>query len=154
MALEIEVQIATTAKTLPHPNQIKEWASVALWERASKAEITIRLVDEAESAALNLQYRKKNGPTNVLSFPYTIFPNMDIEILGDIVICAPVVAKEAELNNKSLLGHWAHMTVHGILHLIGFNHIANEDALEMEGLETDILVKLGFPPPYGDTFVL
>jgi len=149
--IEVELQIASQAKTLPHPSQFREWINVTLSNRLKTAEMTIRIVDEEESAELNQQYRRKKGPTNVLSFPYQQIPGVITRLLGDIIICAPVVEAEATAQNKDLLAHWAHMVVHGTLHLLGFNHEFNEDAEEMEGMETEILVRLGFPPPYGDT---
>ncbi len=152
MSIELELQIASTAKTLPHPAQIREWVSLALWQRAETAELTIRIVDEEESAELNWQYRSKGGPTNVLSFPYEVPPGVVSRMLGDIVICAPIVEAEANQFNKPLLAHWAHMVIHGLLHLLGYSHEIDEDANAMESLETELLIKLGFPPPYGDTF--
>lgn len=151
MSIELELQIATKAKTLPHPAQFREWIGMTLWQRVDTAELTIRIVDEAESAELNAQYRHKAGPTNVLSFPYEPQPGVLERLLGDIVICAPVVEEEARLQNKTLLAHWAHMVIHGTLHLLGFNHEFDEEAAEMEGLETELMVRLGFPPPYGET---
>ncbi len=151
MAVELELQIATTTKTLPHPAQVREWISVALWQRIDTAELTVRIVDEEEIAALNQQYRNKKGPTNVLSFPYEPFPGIASRLLGDIVICAPVVEEEAKAQNKLLLAHWAHMVVHGALHLLGYDHENCQDADIMENLETEILIQLGFLPPYGDT---
>lgn len=152
MTIELELQIASKAKTLPHPAQFREWISVTLWQRIDTAEMTIRIVDEEESAELNKLYRNKIGPTNVLSFPYEPQPGVASRLLGDIIVCAPVVEQEAEKFNKPLIAHWAHMVVHGTLHLLGYNHEFDEEAEEMESLETDILQKLGFPPPYdGDT---
>lgn len=151
MTIELELQIASKAKTLPHPAQFREWVSVTLWQRVDTAEMTIRIVDEEEISDLNLRYRNKPGPTNVLSFPYDPQPGIASRILGDIVICASVVEREAEEFNKPLLSHWAHMVVHGTLHLLGYDHEFDADAEEMENLETEILLKLGFPPPYGET---
>ena len=153
MAIDLELQIASHAKTLPHPAQFREWVSVALDQKVDTGELNIRIVDEAESAELNWQYRKKTGPTNVLSFPYDPMPGIPTRLLGDIVICAPVVEQEAQENNKTLIEHWAHMVIHGILHLLGYNHLEPEEAIEMETLETELMLKLGFPPPYGDITV-
>ncbi len=153
MSIELELQIATLAKTLPHPAQIREWVNLTLYNRVDTAELTIRIVDEAESADLNQQYRNKPGPTNVLSFPYDPEPGIASRLLGDIVICAPVVEQEAILENKSLLAHWAHMVIHGLLHLLGYTHDFDDDAAEMENLETELLLRLNFPPPYGDVIV-
>ncbi|MDB6095821.1 MAG: ybeY [Francisellaceae bacterium] len=154
MNIDLDLQVATSVKTLPHPSQIREWVSHTLQDRVNSAEITIRMVDFEESAQLNERYRKKKGATNVLSFPYHVMPNMDVELVGDIIICAPIVEAEAEEQNKAILAHWAHMVIHGLLHLLGFDHHNDETANEMESLETEILVHLGFPPPYGDTFLV
>lgn len=153
MTIEVELQIASQAKTLPHPSQVREWVSVALWGRVDTAELVIRVVDEEESAALNFQYREKTGPTNVLSFPYEPTPGVASRYLGDIVICAPVVEEESNTYEKPILAMWAHMVIHGTLHLLGYDHEEEKEAQEMEGLETDILIKLGFPPPYGETIL-
>ena len=154
MSIELELQIASAITTLPHPSQFREWVAAALEGHLEDAEMTIRLVDELESAQLNQQFRKKTGPTNVISFPYD--PSFDGEssLLGDIVVCAPLVEKEATHLNKPLLARWAHMVIHGTLHLLGYNHENPAEAEIMEGLETDLLIHLGFPPPYGDTFLL
>jgi len=152
VSIELELQIASNAKTLPHPAQIREWVSLALWQRVETAELTVRIVDEEESAELNWQYRNKKGATNVLSFPYEAPPGIMSRLLGDIVICAPIVEAEALQYQKPLLAHWAHMVIHGVLHLLGFNHEFDAEAIKMESLETDLLIRLGFPPPYGETF--
>ncbi len=153
MSIELELQIATDAKTLPHPAQIREWVHLTLYNRIETAELTIRIVDEAESTTLNQQYRHKPGPTNVLSFPYDPEPGVASRLLGDIVICAPVVEQEAISQNKSLLAHFAHMVIHGLLHLLGYTHEFDIDAAEMENLETELLLRLNFPPPYGDVII-
>src|SRR6186713_2192108 len=116
--IDLELQIASKAKTLPHPSQFREWVSVCLWQRVDTAELTIRIVDEEESASLNHQYREKQGPTNVLSFPSEDIPGVISRSLGDIVICAPLVEKESNEQNQGLLAYWAHMVVHGTLHLL------------------------------------
>ena len=146
--IELELQIATEAKTLPHPGQFREWIAVAYAQFVESGEMVIRIVDEFEMTELNAEYRGKEKPTNVLSFPAEAEPGFGINIIGDIVICAPVVEKEALEQNKNILGHWAHLVVHGALHLIGYDHIEEDDALEMEQLETEIMVNLGFEPPY------
>lgn len=153
VSIELELQIATHAKTLPHPAQIREWVNLTLYDRVETGELTIRLVDEAESADLNQQYRNKPGATNVLSFPYDPEPGIASRLLGDIVICAPIIEQEATEQNKSLLAHWAHIVIHGILHLLGYTHDFDDDAAEMENLETELLLQLNFPPPYGDVIV-
>jgi len=122
-------------------------------EKAFTIEVGVRLVDKCESADLNLSFRKKNGPTNILSFPYNEAPielSMEppVYLLGDLVICAPLVAEEAHQQNKSPLAHWAHLTVHGTLHLLGYDHIEEEEAADMEALEIELLSGLGFSSPY------
>jgi len=148
VTIELELQIATTAKTLPHPSQFREWISVTLASRLDTGELTIRIVDEDESAELNQRFRNKSGPTNVLSFPYEPQPGIVSNYIGDIVICAPVVQAESDTFNKPLLACWAHMVVHGTLHLLGYDHELESDAEEMELLETDIMLQLGFAGPY------
>lgn len=150
MTIDLEIQIASNIKTLPHPSQFREWISAVLSDKLHDAELTIRIVDKEESAELNRNYRKKFGPTNVLSFPANVDPKFDLTLLGDIVICAPIVEQQALDHNKELLAHWAHMVVHGALHLLGYDHIDDEDAKIMEEIETKILVQLGYAPPYGD----
>lgn len=153
VTIELELQIASSIKTLPHPSQFREWVSVVLWQRIDTAELTIRIVDEDEMVSLNEQYRHKEGSTNVLSFPYEPIPGILSRSLGDIVICAPVIERESEQNDKPLLSHWAHMVIHGTLHLLGYDHQTDEETKDMQGLETEILLKLGFQPPYGDIIV-
>jgi len=117
-------------------------------EIAESKECTIRIVDYQESAELNEQYRDKQGATNVLSFPFESPVEIEIDLLGDLVICAPLVIEEANQQNKTLTMHWSHLIVHGCLHLLGYDHIDDEDAREMEALECQIMKKLGFPDPY------
>jgi len=151
MKLELDVQNASAVPDLPTPDQIRIWAEVALNGRRERAEISIRLVDELEGAELNGRFRGRRGPTNVLSFPFEPMPGLkDCDLLGDLVICAPVVAREAREQGKTLQAHWAHMLVHGLLHLLGYDHMDAVEAEEMEGLETCLLEGLGFPTPYED----
>ena len=110
-------------------------------------ELIIRIVDEQESAQLNHRYREKTGPTNVLSFPFDAVVPEPLPILGDLVICAPVVAREATQQHKSINAHWAHMIIHGVLHLLGYDHSDEKDSEIMESLETEILLSLDFPAP-------
>lgn len=148
--MHFHLQLVSEITELPSRWRFQRWIKAAL-EHAKKStdiEITLRIVDEEESAELNETHRHKKGPTNVLSFPYEKVPGMDWNYLGDIVICAPVVLKEAEQQNKSPLAHWAHLTVHGALHLYGYDHIEEKDAVIMEGLEIAILNKLKFANPY------
>jgi len=149
MHLQLDLQIACASPSLPSEVDLTRWAAAALAGRREAAELTVRVVDEAESAALNETYRGKAGPTNVLSFPFEAPPGLPpTDLIGDLVICAPVVEREAAEQGKTLSAHWAHMVVHGVLHLVGYDHIEEAGALQMEGLETAILEGLGFPRPY------
>ena len=148
MTLEVDVQIACEEDGLPAQPELRCWAEAAVGDRRPGAELTIRIVDEAESARLNSRFRQKRGPTNVLSFPFESPPGVDVPLLGDIVICAPVIRREAIEQSKSESSHWAHMVVHGSLHLLGFDHDREEAAREMEAMETRILAGLGFDNPY------
>ncbi len=132
----------------PEPPSIRHWICAALGEQQPDAEISVRIVSATESAELNLHYRGKEGPTNVLSFPADIPDFVESSLLGDIVICAAIVRKEAKEQHKTLEAHWAHMLVHGTLHLLGYDHIDENEAETMEALETTILGTLNFPPPY------
>jgi len=150
VTIELELQIASNAQTLPHPSQFREWVGNTLSDRMDEAQLTIRIVDEEEMTELNETYRKKQGPTNVLSFPADINPEFEMPLLGDIVICASVVQRESSDAEIDLLAHWAHMVVHGTLHLLGYDHIQKDDAELMEALEEEILTEMGYPAPYGD----
>lgn len=144
----VDVQFAMAVEGIPGEDAIRQWVLQALPEHKIDAELTVRIVDEAEITALNRQYRGKDGATNVLSFPYEGIPGVDTALLGDIVICAPVVASEAVAQDKPLDAHWAHIVVHGVLHLLGYDHQHDDHAHEMETRETDLLVNLGYPDPY------
>lgn len=148
MSLTLDLQLASQARGLPGKAQIKRWAEAALRDERARAELTVRLVDEAESQALNRDYRGKDKPTNVLSFPFEAPPGVPSKLLGDLVICAGVVAREAAEQGKPLADHWAHMIVHGVLHLLGYDHEQDEEAQEMEALEVQILDGLGVADPY------
>ncbi len=148
MTHEVDVQIACDEDDLPDPAELRAWTRAAVGDLRGDSELTIRIVDEAESARLNSSYRNKDGATNVLSFPFAPPEGVDIPLLGDIVICAPVVRREANEQSKSVDFHWAHMVVHGSLHLLGFDHQQAHETLEMETLETHILAGLGFDNPY------
>ncbi|WP_347987117.1 rRNA maturation RNase YbeY [Methylomonas sp. AM2-LC] len=143
----IDLQIATQSD-YPATELFQEWVDAALTTRMQESEIVVRLVDEAESAELNLQYRHKTGPTNILSFPFEAPPGIELDLLGDLVICAPLIAKEAKQQNKLPAHHWAHITIHGVLHLLGYDHIEEQDAEQMETLEIEILHKLNIANPY------
>ncbi|MEJ2382872.1 MAG: rRNA maturation RNase YbeY [Xanthomonadales bacterium] len=147
MTIEIDVQYAVDADGLPTVADFRRWAAAALEDR-SAAELAVRVVDREESRRLNGTYRGKDAPTNVLSFPAELPPGVDLPLLGDIVICAPLVGEEARSQHKRVMDHWAHLTVHGVLHLLGFDHGNDDDAAEMEALETRILLKLGCADPW------
>ncbi|WP_028079955.1 rRNA maturation RNase YbeY [Solimonas soli] len=148
MAKEIAIQYGVASKRgIPSAEGLRAFARAALPKR--HGELTIRIVDEAESRAFNRDYRGKDKPTNVLSFGGDAEPASK-KILGDLVICAPVVAREAIEQGKTSRAHWAHMVVHGCLHLQGYDHEVEADAERMEAREIRILKSLGFPDPYGD----
>jgi probable rRNA maturation factor len=149
MSLVLDLQIASAAEGLPSEAQLQAWAEAALRDEREETELTIRIVDEPESQALNRDYRDKDKPTNVLSFPFEAPPGVPCELLGDLVICAPVVAREAAEQGKSAPAHWAHMVVHGVLHLLGYDHEEDAQAEDMEALEVQILAGLAIADPYG-----
>ncbi|MGA7982435.1 MAG: rRNA maturation RNase YbeY [Chromatiaceae bacterium] len=149
MHLELDLQDASGTPGTPDEKDFAHWAQAALEGRRERIEVTIRLVGEQESAELNGRYRHRHGPTNVLSFPFEPPPGLPpTDLLGDLVICAPFVEREALEQSKAAHVHWAHLVVHGLLHLLGYDHQHETEAVEMERLETAILGKLGFPPPY------
>lgn len=130
----------------PKNSLFKKWVTLAL-PRNKNAELTIRIVNCKESQSLNKKYRNKNYPTNVLSFSY--IDNLGVSVyLGDLVICAPIVTKEAQTQKKLLLNHWAHLTIHGVLHLLGYDHLTEPQAKTMEALEVKLLKKLDIENPY------
>ena len=138
MSVTLDLQLASASTDgLPTEAQLQGWLDGTILGFQQEAEVTVRIVDEAESNELNLTYRGKDKPTNVLSFPF-----------GDLVICRQVVEREAKEQGKPLMAHWAHMVVHGSLHLLGYDHIEDEEAEEMEALERDIMQELGFADPY------
>ena len=147
MTAEIEIQRTSSATDLPCDSDFQRWASAALVDN-EETSVVIRLVDSEESRQLNNDYRGLDKPTNVLSFPFEAPAEIADNSLGDIVICAPVVEQEAHQQQKPLYAHWAHMVVHGMLHLQGYDHQNDEQAEEMERLEGEILATLGFTDPY------
>ncbi len=150
MMYQVTVQRIVPKDIMPSTKDLKHWAKAALKYLKKNAELNIRIVDTEEITELNSEYRKKNKPTNVLSFPFDMPEEVEDELafLGDIIICAEVVNNEASEQHKSLAAHWAHMVVHGILHLLGYDHETEEDAEIMEPQEIAILATLGFPNPY------
>ena len=155
MKLHVDIPTAS-AEPAPEEDDIRSWIAAALagGARSADSEICVRLVDRDEMSKLNRDYRAKEGPTNVLSFPSDLPTELELPLLGDIVICAPVVRTEAKQQHKSLRAHWAHLTVHGTLHLLGYDHIEEHQAVAMETLETRILEQLNFACPYRDTQAL
>lgn len=148
MNVTVDIQFAST-EPVPRKAEIRGWVAAALARTGQEnKEISMRLVDIDEMTSLNRTYCGKPGPTNVLSFPSNLPAAIDLPLLGDIVICAPVVRAEAAEQDKSIASHWAHMTVHGTLHLLGYDHIDADDASAMEALESLILADLNYPCPY------
>ena len=146
--LDVGVSYGLPRKGLPSAASFRKWAAAAAEGRIRRADLAIRLVDAKEGRALNRHYRGKDYATNVLSFPADLPEGVDLPLLGDLVICAPVVAKEAQDQGKPLAAHYAHLTVHGVLHLLGLAHEDEREAEAMEQLEREILASLGLPDPY------
>ena len=146
---QVDIQNASSLP-VPTDSELTRWigAAVSLAQGPANAEVSLRLVDEAEMATLNLTYRDRAGPTNVLSFPSDLPAELEIPLLGDIVICAPVVVLEAQTQHKPVQAHWAHMAVHGTLHLLGYDHVDPADADTMEALETAVMKNLNYSCPY------
>ncbi|MGF1707600.1 rRNA maturation RNase YbeY [Enterovibrio baiacu] len=154
MQYYVDLQVATqNEENLPSEEQLQTWFQQAVKSFREQAEVTIRIVDEFESQSLNRDYRGKDKPTNVLSFPFEAPPGVELDLLGDLIICRQVVEEEAKEQNKDLFAHWAHMVVHGSLHLLGYDHIDDEEAEEMESLEISIMNALEFPNPYAADFI-
>ena len=149
MKLLVDFQTASR-QPLPTQEDMRKWIRAALTGRTAQTlvEVSVRLVDQDEMAQLNETYRGKKGATNVLTFPANLPAELHIPLLGDIVICAPLVAVEAAQQGKIENAHWAHMTIHGALHLLGYDHIDEEDATTMEALESSILMDLNYACPY------
>jgi len=156
MAHVIDLQLACEQSDLPNdlPSdaQFQLWVDTALAHVSNEPqqdfELTIRLVNHEESQQLNRQYRGKDKPTNVLSFPFEVPEGVELNLLGDLIICIEVMKQEAQDQNKALFDHWAHLVIHGCLHLVGFDHISDSEALEMESIEIAVLAKLGIDNPY------
>jgi len=147
---EISIQRAFKASAVPSSKKLKSWAAAALQNKISSAELTIRIVDKSEIQELNSRYRNKDYPTNVLSFPLEIPVEVQDAhpLIGDIVICAEIIKEEAKKQKKTEEAHWAHMVIHGALHLLGYDHQQNDEAEKMETEEIRILQSLGFANPY------
>ena len=151
--LDLQNALESDPPGLPGEADFQRWVAVVLQQcdpERDEAQLTIRITDEAEIQELNRTYRHQDKPTNVLSFPFEAPPGIDIPLLGDIVICAAVVAAEATEQGKPLEAHWAHMVIHGTLHLLGHDHIEDDEAEAMEGLEIALLAGLGYANPYSE----
>ncbi len=158
LKVDLENVSSSDGKDLPSVDNFRRWAELCLQPHRfntllpeiniQQPSLSLRIVDEEEMQALNQQFRNKNQPTNVLSFSCELPPGVELELLGDIVICAPVVVREAQEQSKDQMAHWAHMVIHGCLHLLGYDHIDDADAEVMEALETAILKELAYPAPY------
>ena len=148
MSVTLDVQYEVEAG--PDEDDIRRWveAVLAAEARAADVELTVRIVDEAEMAELNARYRHKTGPTNILSFPFEAPPGVELNLLGDLVVAAAVVQREAREQGKTETAHWAHMIVHGTLHLLGYDHSQPAEAEDMEAREIRILHQLGYSNPY------
>jgi probable rRNA maturation factor len=145
---DIEIQRIFASPEQPSAAQIQLWIDTALADLEQDTEIVVRIVDAQESAELNQQYRHKQGATNILSFPVEIPEGIDLNLLGDLVVCAPVLEQEALQQGKNIADHWAHIIIHGALHLLGYDHLDDEQAEEMESKEIALLQKLNIPNPY------
>ena len=148
--LEVSVSYALPRAGLPAAVSFRKWVAAALKGRIREADLAVRIVDTKEGRALNRHYRGKDYATNVLSFPAELPEGVGLPLLGDLVICAPVVAREAKEQKKKLAAHYAHLTVHGALHLLGWNHEDDREAEAMEQLEREILAELGIDDPYAN----
>ena len=148
--LDVSVEYAIPRAGLPAAVSFRKWVAVALAGRIREADLAIRIVGTKEGRALNRHYRGRDYATNVLSFPAELPEGVKLPLLGDIVLCAPVVAREAREQKKALAAHWAHLTVHGALHLLGWNHEDTREAECMEQLEREILAELGIGDPYAE----
>jgi len=146
--LDLEVQHVTEVVDVPSQETLEQWSLAALREEQEHAELVIRLVDVAEIQDLNRNYRGKDRPTNILTFPSYLPKVVDSSLLGDIIICVPVVLSEAAEQGKTPQAHWAHMVVHGILHLLGYDHQEEAEAVVMERLECEVLAGLNVQDPY------
>jgi len=150
MKIQLDRQIACEQKNIPSATQMKKWIKAVLKKTTAQAsaELTVRTVESTESAELNQEYRHKKGATNVLSFPDVPMPGMESDYLGDLVICSELVEQEALEQNIKVEDHWAHLVIHGTLHLLGYDHIKEKEAARMEALETEILKEFGISSPY------
>ncbi len=156
MSIEVDIQVAleelgeASSYNVPPVDEMQRWVLKTLEGKREEAQLTVRVVGINEGVRLNETYRRKQGPTNVLSFPFAGPEHVMLPLLGDVVICAPVVAQEAVQQGKPLVARWCHMVVHGVLHLLGYDHIEKRDAEVMEGEEITLLRALGYANPYDE----
>ncbi len=152
MKYKVDLQIASSEQSIPNRFVIQRWISKVLTSRYENAELCLRIVDKDEIQQLNAQYRHQDKPTNVLSFPSEIQEDVELDkpFLGDIIICAPIVLEEAQQQDKDITAHWAHLVIHGVLHLLGFDHQTDKEADVMEAIEIKTLKALDFQNPYQD----
>lgn len=150
MSYHIDIQHASEDSSPVTDERLRDWAILALTPHREAAELTLRLVDSKEITELNHLYRKKNKPTNVLAFPasYPAHVELEVPLLGDVIICPAVLYQESQTLDKPLIAHWAHIVIHGVLHLLGYDHIKEDDTKKMQAIETQLLADLGFDNPY------
>ncbi len=148
MSIEVELQVADDNDSVPDVKLFSRWASAAAAAKVENGELSIRVVDEAESQSLNTRYRNRQCATNVLAFAATLPDELGLPLLGDLAICRDVIEREASEQGKETEAHWAHMVVHGTLHLLGYDHQTQAQASEMESLEVQVLRRLGYADPY------
>ena len=152
MAINLIIQNICNADDVPSKSSIRKWAEAAVGDTEKEQELCIRIVDLDESQQLNYEYRNQDKPTNVLSFPFDMEDvEIKLPILGDLVICAEIIRQEAQQQHKNLHAHWAHMVIHGTLHLLGYDHQEEDEAARMENLEINILQKFGYANPYEES---
>ncbi|MFW5443592.1 MAG: rRNA maturation RNase YbeY [Methylococcaceae bacterium] len=144
----LDFQVVSQAKWLPAKNLFQLWVDTVLTDQEHDSEIVIRIVDEDEMTQFNEQYRDKSGSTNILSFPFDVPETVESDLLGDLLVCAPVIERESKQQYKLLEHHWAHIIIHGVLHLLGYDHIEESDAEEMEALEIKFLKIIKIENPY------
>jgi probable rRNA maturation factor len=146
---QVDIQRTIELDSLPSDDNFQLWVDRALADYSQDAEVVIRIVDTEEMAELNSQYRSKQGPTNILSFPFELPDGIEgIDLLGDLVVCSAVLEQEAKQQNKALSAHWAHIIIHGVLHLLGYDHLTDDEAIEMESKEVVLLQELHIDNPY------
>lgn len=147
MSLKLGLQIASSEPEVPGQAEFQQWLDICFPE--IEGSVLVRVVDTKESAELNQHYRQKQGPTNVLSFPFDLPDEIENDHLGDLVLCAPIIRAEADEQGKIQKHHWSHMLIHGVLHLLGHDHLDDSEAEEMEAMEINLLSRLTITNPYG-----